>query len=116
MYTPSYDDSILDYPITKRILQVPYSSFSTVGFAGGDGVKDHEFALFNGMMTSCSTTRSICAIPQQFTGTIELFNRSSDFNRPLNALVNCIRIYDKVLSAEEVKLNYDVDVKRYVES
>ena len=48
-----------------------------------------------------------------YSGEVELFNRSSDWSRPFNGKIHCMRVYDRNLTAEEMIANQAIDKARF---
>lgn len=48
-----------------------------------------------------------------YSGVVELFNRSSDWYRPFNGKIHCMRVYDRNLTAEEMIANQAIDNARF---
>lgn len=48
-----------------------------------------------------------------YSGEVELFNRSSDWYRPFNGKIHCMRVYDRNLTAEEMIANQVIDNARF---
>lgn len=48
-----------------------------------------------------------------YSGEVELFNRSSDWSRPFNGKIHCMRVYDRNLTAEEMIANQAIDNARF---
>lgn len=119
LWSPSYDDGIVGAAeshqdrteIYKVITLNGLSSFGAI--LGASSVRK-EFGFINGILPlSIQNPPSSYGAANGYSGTIEFFNRSSDFSRPLNAKVHAIRMYNRALSSEEVSANYEIDKARF---
>lgn len=60
-----------------------------------------------------SSSVTISTSSDMYSGEVELFNRSSDWSRPFNGKIHCMRVYNRNLTAEEMIANQDIDYLRF---
>ena len=60
-----------------------------------------------------SSRVTISTSSDMFAGEIELFNRSSDWSRPFNGKIHCMRVYNRNLTAGEMIANQAIDKARF---
>lgn len=60
-----------------------------------------------------SSNVTISTSSDVYSGEVELFNRSSDWSRPFNGKIHCMRVYDRNLTAEEMIANQTIDKARF---
>lgn len=60
-----------------------------------------------------SSEVTISTSSNMYSGEVELFNRSSDWSRPFNGKIHCMRVYDRNLTAEEMIANQAIDKARF---
>ena len=60
-----------------------------------------------------SSRVTISTSSDMYFGEVELFNRSSDWSRPFNGKIHCMRVYDRNLTAEEMIVNQAIDKARF---
>ena len=60
-----------------------------------------------------SSSVTISTSSDMYSGEVELFNRSSDWSRPFNGKIHCMRVYNRNLTAEEMIANQAIDKARF---
>ena len=60
-----------------------------------------------------SSRVTIITSSNMYSGEVELFNRSSDWSRPFNGKIHCMRVYDRNLTADEMIANQAIDKARF---
>ena len=60
-----------------------------------------------------SSRVTISTSSDMYSGEVELFNRSSDWSRPFNGKIHCMRVYKRNLTAEEMIANQAIDKARF---
>lgn len=114
VYSPSVDN-VIEYREDRhpgcRIMETGMFTFGTFTT---DNL--NEIIFFNNAKIfnrDTSQMKIAMGCVDEFRGNVEFFNRSSDFMRPMNAKVHCIRVYSRPLTPSEIAANYDIDKARF---
>ena len=104
LYTTRVDRAFIG-GIAPNFIKENAANFRTISYNSSESlVVDQE---------DLSSEVTIDTSSDVYSGEVELFNRSSDWSRPFNGKIHCMRVYDRNLMAEEMIANQAIDKARF---
>ena len=104
LYTTRVDSGFIGVS-EPRFTRAQCQNFRTISYNSSKSLVVDQKDLSSRVTTNTSS--------DMYSGEVELFNRSSDWSRPFNGKIHCMRVYDRNLTAEEMIANQAIDKARF---